>query len=149
MNKKNMPNPDAVPAAERPAPGSVTERRVIPVVQESAHVIKRVVDRGSVKVSKIVSEHEEVIPIPTVHDEIEIEHVARDKWLKRPAKTRREGDTIIIPVMEEVTVTEKRLILREEIYIRRRQVTVPAEEKVTLRREQVRIEDNRDRTRRR
>ncbi len=116
---------------------------VIPVVEETAHVSKRLVDRGSVRVSKVVSEREETIDTSTLEDQIEIEHVARNTWLKKPAKPRREGDTLIIPVMEEITVVEKRILLREELYIRTKQVRKPASEKVRLRREEVRVEDTR------
>jgi uncharacterized protein (TIGR02271 family) len=123
-----------------------SERQILEVVEETAHVTKRVIDRGSVKISKIVTEHVEVIPAPTIHEEIDIEHVAREVWLDRPAKVRTEGDTVIIPVMEEVIVTEKRLLLREEIYVRRRKVTVPGEEEITLRKETVTVEDDRNRT---
>ena len=119
------------------------EEVVIPVIRETARVVKRAVDRGTVRVSKVVREHEEVVDTSTIEDEIEIEHVARDTWLKKPAKTRREGDTLIIPVMEEVTVVEKRILLREEIYIRRRKVTKPSTKKVRLRREEVRVDDRR------
>ena len=124
------------------------KKTVIPVVHETAVVTKRVVERGRVKVAKTVSEREEIIPIPIVQDEIEIEHVARDVVLKKPAKVRRDGDTIVIPVMEEIVVTEKRLILKEEIFIRRKKVTIPTEERVTLRRESVTVEDDREKTRR-
>ena len=113
---------------------------VIPVVRETARVTKRAVTRGTVRVSKVVSEHEEIVDTSTVEEEIEIERVARDVVLKKPAKPRREGDTLIVPVMEEITVVEKRLILREELYIRRKKVKHPKSEKVRLRREQVNVE---------
>lgn len=116
---------------------------VIPVVEETAHVSKRLVERGSVRVSKVVTEREETIDTSTLEDEIEIEHVARNTWLKKPAKPRREGDTLIIPVMEEITVVEKRIMLREELYIRTKQTRKPATETVRLRREEVRVEDTR------
>lgn len=124
------------------------ESVVVPVVHETAQVSTRTVDRGGVRVSKVVHEIEETIPTPAIHEEIEIERVARDVWLDKPAETRQEGDTTIIPVMEEVIVAEKRLRLTEEIHIRRRKVNVPGEEKVKLRREEIRIDDERDRTRR-
>lgn len=123
------------------------EEIVIPVVRETARVVKRAVDRGSVQVSKIVTEHEELVDTSTFEDEIEIEHVARDQWLKKPAKARREGDTLIIPIMEEVTVVEKRILLREELHIRTRKVKKPASEKVKLRKEEVRVVDTRRRGR--
>ena len=123
------------------------EEIVIPVVEEQALVTKRTVDRGGVRVSKVVREEEELVDTSTLEDEIEIEHVARGTWLTKPAKTRRDGDTIIVPVMEEVTVVEKRLRLIEEIHIRRRQVTRPKKEKVRLRKEEIRVEDTRRRKR--
>src|SRR5688572_13767177 len=89
---------------------------VVPVVEETAEISKRVVERGTVRLSKVVSEREEIIPASVLQDEIEIEHVARDQWLEKPAETRQEGDTLIVPVMEEVLVVEKRLKLREEIH---------------------------------
>ena len=99
------------------------------------------------RVSKVVREEEELVDTSTLEDEIEIEHVARGTWLTKPAKTRRDGDTIIVPVMEEVTVVEKRLRLVEEIHIRRRQVTRPKKERVRLRKEEIRVEDTRRRKR--
>jgi uncharacterized protein (TIGR02271 family) len=120
-----------------------SEEVVLPIVEETAEISKRVVERGAVRLSKVVSQREEVIPASLVHDEIEIEHVARDQWLEKPAETRQEGDILIIPVMEEILVVEKRLKLREEIHIRRRTKTVSSEERVTLRKEEVHIEDDR------
>jgi stress response protein YsnF len=117
---------------------------VVPVVEETAEISKRVVERGTVRLSKVVSEREEIIPASLLQDEIEIEHVARDQWLEKPAETRQEGDTLIVPVMEEVLVVEKRLKLREEIHIRRRTKTVSKEERVTLRKEEIHIEDERN-----
>ena len=112
----------------------------IPVVEETARVTKRAVSRGRVRVEKVVTEREEVIDTSSFEDEIEIERVARDVVLKKPAKPRREGDTLIVPVMEEITVVEKRLVLKEELYIRRKKVKVPRSERVRLRREEVRVD---------
>lgn len=116
------------------------EEVVIPVVQETARVTKRAVSRGTVRVTKRVVEHDEVIDTSTIAEEVEIERVARDVVLKKPAKPRREGDTLIVPVMEEITVVEKRLVLVEELYIRRKKVKRPSKETVRLRREEVNVE---------
>jgi uncharacterized protein (TIGR02271 family) len=116
------------------------EEVVIPVVQETARVTKRAVSRGTVRVTKRVVEHDEVIDTSTIAEEVEIERVARDVVLKKPAKPRHEGDTLIVPVMEEITIVEKRLVLVEELYIRRKKVTRPSKETVRLRREEVNVE---------
>ncbi len=46
-----------------------------------------------------------------------IERVKVDRLLSEPASQRQEGDTLILPVVEEVLVMEKRMMLREEIRI--------------------------------
>ncbi|HEX7152723.1 MAG TPA: DUF2382 domain-containing protein [Thermoanaerobaculia bacterium] len=124
------------------------EEVIIPVVREEATVTKRTVDRGGVRVTKRVREHEEVIDVSTTYEDIEIEHVARNQWLKKPAKTRQDGDTLIIPIMEEVVVTETRILLREEVYIRRKKIKTPKTETVRLRREEIEVEDDRPRKKR-
>ena len=57
----------------------------------------------------------------------------------RPA-IRQEGDTIIVPVVEEIMVVEKRLLLKEEIHIRRQQVVQHIRQPVRLRSEEVSLE---------
>jgi stress response protein YsnF len=47
------------------------------------------------------------------------------RLLDKPAEPRQEGDTLIVPLMEEVLVLEKRLLLREELHITRRREQNP------------------------
>jgi stress response protein YsnF len=47
---------------------------------------------------------------------------------------------MIIPLLEEVLVIEKRLILREEVHIKKRHREVHAPQEVLLRKEEVEIE---------
>jgi uncharacterized protein (TIGR02271 family) len=53
---------------------------------------------------------------------------------------RYEDDTMIVPIMEEVLVVEKRLVLKEELYIRKRRVETHRPQQVMLRSEEVRVE---------
>jgi hypothetical protein len=53
-----------------------------------------------------------------------IERVQIDRIVAEPPVQRQEGDTLILPVVEEVLVVEKRLMLREEIRITRRREQV-------------------------
>src|SRR5205085_9042013 len=55
-------------------------------------------------------------------------------------ETREEGDTLIIPVVEEEIVVHKRLILREEIHVKRRRITENVAKDVTLQRERAVVE---------
>ena len=46
---------------------------------------------------------------------------------------REEGDTIVIPIVEEIMIVKKRLDLREEVRITRTRTVESFEEAVTLR----------------
>lgn len=92
---------------------------VIPVIQEQATVRKRIVETGRVKISKSVREYEEVVDIPHVYEKVEIERVPVNKFVEIAPKVRNEGETTIIPVLEERFVMEKRLFLVEELHIRK------------------------------
>jgi hypothetical protein len=71
--------------------------------------------------------------------------VVRRGWIGRPleapAASRVEGDWYVVPVMEEVLVVRKQLMLKEEVRIRRQPVTEAQEVRETLRRERVELED--------
>ena len=123
-------------------PGSFRELRsepgadtVIPVIAEELEVGKRKRTTGKVRVEKRTTEHDESVSMPLTRERAEVRRVLIDKPIDAPPPVRREGDTIILPVVEEVAVVEKRLILKEELHIRRHRTTEQHEETVTLRNE--------------
>lgn len=115
--------------------GISAEETVIPVVAEEVEVGKRTVERGRVRVRKGVETREEEVAIPLVREEVEVERVPINRPVDAPPQPRREGDVWIVPVLEEVLVVEKRLMLKEELRITRRRVEGTARERVTLRTE--------------
>jgi hypothetical protein len=74
---------------------------------------------------------------PLFREDCEIERVPVRRLLDRPAETRQEGDTLIVPLMEEVWVVEKRLLLREELHITRRKNQITDSHARALRREEL------------
>ena len=113
----------------------------IPVIEETLDVGKQKVESGKVKVSKKIFEEEETIDVPTLHEKLSVERVAVNKYVDSPPPAiRHEGDTTIIPVLEEVVVVEKRLLLVEEVHIRKHQTEERTRQKVTLRKEEVRVD---------
>ena len=82
----------------------------------------------------------EVLDIPVQAEAIEVERVPVDRWIDGPVAVRREGDTTVYPVVEEVLVVEKRLRLVEEVRIIRRRATRHVRERVALRREEIVVE---------
>jgi len=117
--------------------GSVT---VIPVIAEELEVRKRNVETGGVRVSKVVHEREEVVDEPLFREEVDVERVTINRAVDGPVATRQEGDVTIIPVLEEVLVVEKRLMLKEELRITRRRVEEHRPQRVSLRTEDATVE---------
>jgi stress response protein YsnF len=116
------------------------DRVTIPVVEERAVVRKRRKVTGAVRVRTVVREAEEVVDEPVSVERVEVERVPVGRWVEAAPEVRQEGDTTIIPVLEEVVVVEKRLRLVEEVRVTRRRRTEHASERVALRREEVVVE---------
>jgi uncharacterized protein (TIGR02271 family) len=118
-------------------PGDVA---IIPVVIERAEAQKRTVETGRVRVAKVVREREEVVDEPLFREEVAVERVPVGREVAGPVSVRLEGDTMVVPVVEEVLVVEKRLVLKEELRITRRRVEEHRPQRVTLRAEEVTVE---------
>ena len=114
-----------------------------PVMEEDVKVGKRVVDTGrGVRIHKTVSAREQVLDQPLLQDRLDVEHVQIGKVVAESdlPQTRYEGDTLVVPVLEEVLVVQKQLLLKEEVRITRRREAVRKPETVTLRTEHVQVE---------
>lgn len=115
----------------------------VPVHQEELHVGIRTVDTGrGVRVRKTVDEHEQRIEETLMHDHIDVRHVPVDKIvaLSEAPASRYEGDTLIVPILEEILVVEKRLRIKEEIHITRSKRPQRFSETVPLKSETVSVE---------
>lgn len=115
----------------------------IPVHQEEAWVEKRVVDTGrGVRIHKTVAEIPCLIDESLFRENVEVNHVAVDRIvpLDQAPVTRYEGDTLVVPVLEEVLVVERRLRIKEELHITRTRREERHAETVLLKAEQVSVE---------
>ncbi|GAB2556966.1 YsnF/AvaK domain-containing protein [Spirosoma aerophilum] len=112
----------------------------IPVIEEQIQIDKNIVETGVVRISKRVHEDREVIDLPGSREEITVERVAINQFVETPPSVRYEGDTMIIPVLEEVVITQKKLLLVEEVHVIKRKVQENESQEVVLRKEEVVIE---------
>jgi len=113
----------------------------VPIVEERLIPQKRMVDLGELRVHKYVEETEEVVRQPITRDDLIVERVPVNQPLEAPVAPREDGDWLVIPIMEEVLVVQKRLMLVEEVRIRKRQVTEEQQVRETVRHERVELED--------
>lgn len=119
---------------------TLIESVVIPVIDEQVQIDKRTVETGRVRISKTVQEREETVDIPLEQEVVEIERVPINQRVDTPPAVRYEGDTTVYPVLEEVVVVEKRLMLIEEVRVTKRRTTITEPQQVVLRRETVHVE---------
>jgi uncharacterized protein (TIGR02271 family) len=115
-------------------------KKKIPVLQEELEVGKRKVETGVTRVKKTVHEREEVIDEPLVKEEVQVERVPINRYVEGPVPVREEDGVTIVPLLEEVLVVEKKLLLKEELRITKRTKTVRDPQRVILRSEEALVE---------
>jgi uncharacterized protein (TIGR02271 family) len=129
-------------------PKKAVVEKTFPVAEEELTLGKRRVETGITRVTTKVTDNEQVVEQPLMKENVEVQHVTINRFIDSPVQTRTEGDTIIVPVMEEVLVVEKKLRLKEEIHITRHTEVITQTHKETLRKQEViveHIETNSDR----
>ena len=102
------------------------------LLTEELSVAKRTLETGRVRVSTRTHEREVLVDEELAHEHVEIETVPIATRIYSVPEVRQEGETTIVPVVEEVLVVERHLMLKEEIRIRRVRTTEHHQEKVTL-----------------
>ncbi|WP_239025176.1 YsnF/AvaK domain-containing protein [Rhodoligotrophos defluvii] len=109
---------------------------LIPLHAEELSVSKEKVETGRVHVGTVTRTHEALVDEELASDHVQIERVAVNEPVDAVPPVRQEGNVTIVPVLEEVLVLERRLMLKEEIHIRRVHTTERHRESVTLRRQE-------------
>jgi uncharacterized protein (TIGR02271 family) len=112
----------------------------IPIVEEELRIDKREAVTGRVRVRTEVDTVEELARASLDAETVEVQRVPVDRIVDVAPTVRTEGDVTIVPVFEEVMVVEKRLILKEELHIRRRRTSKDVEVPVTLRKQRAVVE---------
>lgn len=115
-------------------------RITIPVIEEQIVVDKKVVETGQVTFSKKIKEFVEAVEIPLSQEEVVIKRVSKNELVDvMPPSSRYEGDVMIVSVLKEVAVVEKRMMLVEEIHISKIKSEKTETQEVTLRKEEVNV----------
>jgi stress response protein YsnF len=127
-------NPSANPAAD-------TE--VIPLVEDQVRVSTRDVVTGRVRVRTVTDTVEETVRQELEGVRAEVERVPVDRLLdpgSPPPQPRVESGVTVVPIVEEVLIVEKRLLLKEEVRITLRDTSEYVEVPVQLRRQRAVVE---------
>jgi uncharacterized protein (TIGR02271 family) len=113
---------------------------VVPVMVEELDVQKHTMETGRVRINKVIRQREELVDEPLLREEVLIERVPINRFVEEAIPLRSEGDTVIVSLLEEVPVVQKRLMLKEELRITVRRVEAHKPISVTLRSEEATVE---------
>src|SRR5271165_4557865 len=106
---------------------------VVSLLAEEIAVAKQVVETGRVQIARVTHEREQLIDELLARETVEIKRTRIGQHVDAMPAVREEGDTIVVPIVEEMLVVERRLFLKEEVRIRRVRSTERHQETVTLR----------------
>ncbi|MDQ3045616.1 MAG: YsnF/AvaK domain-containing protein, partial [Chloroflexota bacterium] len=96
---------------------------------------------GAVRLRKRVETVPVEIDVPVERDQVSIERITKDEYVDVAPEVRYEGDTMIVPVIEEILVTAKRFLLREEVRITRTRIAESVHVSESVRRERLDVEE--------
>jgi uncharacterized protein (TIGR02271 family) len=108
----------------------------VPLHAEEISISKEKLETGRVQVSTVTRDHEQLVDELLTNEHVEIDRIPIGKAIDARPDVREEADSIIVPVVEEVLVLERRLILKEEVHIRRVRGTERHQERVKLRKQE-------------
>ena len=115
-------------------------REAIQLVEEQLTIGKRVIAGGTVRVSTRTERHDEIAEATLDRAEVDVERVPINRAIEVAPPVRHEGDTMIVPVIEERLVVTKQLYLVEELHIHQRTTQHTEKHAVSLRRQHAVIE---------
>ena len=134
---------DAAPRIHQDLALTEAESSNIPIVEEEARVEKRLVERDRVRVTTRTDLVEEKVHAALRTDAVKVERVPVNRALEPgeavPA-VRTEGHVTVVPVLEEIVVVEKRLLLKEELRITRESTVEDVEIPISLKKQSAVVE---------
>jgi uncharacterized protein (TIGR02271 family) len=141
---------DSMGWSERPSSGTTratttdTAERTMQLREEELQARKTSVETGRVQLGKDVVEEERTVEVPVTREEVYIERQAVDR---RPADgpvSETDTETIQVPVTEERVEVEKQPVVYEEVGIGKRVTQDTRHVSDTVRREELRVDDDGD-----
>jgi stress response protein YsnF len=110
----------------------------IPLHVEEVSVSRREIKKANVRIALITGTREQLIDEELTHVRVEIERVPIGRTIEVVPPISHEGDITIIPVVEEMVVVERRLllVLKEEVRVRRVSTKEQHQETVVLRQQE-------------
>jgi len=117
------------------------EVQTLQLQEERLVANKELTEAGRVRIRTIVEEVPRHLEVDAYYEDVQIEHVPVGRIVKARESPREEDGIYIVPVYEEQLVVVKRLLLKEELHIRRQGATETRLFEDTVLRERLVVED--------
>jgi uncharacterized protein (TIGR02271 family) len=117
---------------------SEVESVALPVIEEELKLERQTVETGRVRARTVAEERTERVTQPLLRTDVAVERVRMNEEIEAIPAIRQEGETIVVPVVEERIV--KKIFLVEEVRLTRRASTEDIDQQIKLRSQHVVVE---------
>src|SRR5215472_11381330 len=134
-DNRNPPPPSSLPegGASEASTSGPGRAEVLQLFAEEAKVSRRTVETGRVRVAKVTRTRDHLIDELLARTRFEVERVPIGRLIDAIPAIREDGDLTVVPIVEETVIVERRLMLKEELHIRRVQTSERYQQTVQLR----------------
>lgn len=116
------------------------EQLIVPVIEEQLKIDKKIIETGKVQIKKVVHEETDSYTVPYVEEQVNIERISKNIFVDEvPPAIRYEDDVMIISVLQEVAVIEKKMMLVEEVRVTKIKTQRKETHEVVLKKEEIEI----------
>lgn len=115
-------------------------RFVVPVLAEEVKVDIASAPAGGVRIIKRIVEEDVVVEEELREQHADVSHTQIGRFVDGPQPIRQTDDELIVPIVEEQVILERRWLLKEELHIIRSEKSSTYRETVTLKREEADVE---------
>ena len=137
-DQQSAPDRDIVPAGDNAITADDPIRLSLAEETLQARVVER--EQGRILIHKRVETDPVTAQVELHHDDMVIDEIVMDEEAKERREPWYEGDTLMVPVYEEVLVSYTQLMLHKVIRVHNRGATEEVNLEGTVRREVVDIE---------
>jgi uncharacterized protein (TIGR02271 family) len=117
------------------------DERTLELREEELVVQRKMREIGEAHIRTRIEEVPARLEVEATAEEVEVEHVPVGQVVSKRVDPYEDGDVLVVPIYEEQLVVTRRLLLREELRIRRVATTQHLLFEDTLRKERVEVED--------
>ena len=116
------------------------DRKTVPLVEEKLEIHRHDVTTDHVRVRTFTEQQDVLVQTTVELGRLGVERVAVDREVAEAPPPRREGDILIVSLVEERPVVVKRLFVIEELHIRRATFEQAVSTPATLRKTRAAVE---------